>query len=117
MNCRMLAYWVLVTVIALQSVSFVASLSDVHLVDVKHLQSTHSHQHDLQVTNTVELDEHGHAIQDCHHCGHCSGSHTSWLNRHWQEDATLMTSLVVVNTPDTRIRRRAESKYKPPIYS
>ncbi|WP_152614474.1 DUF2946 domain-containing protein [Pseudoalteromonas luteoviolacea] len=117
MNSRIWAYLMLVAVIALQPVSFVTSLSDVHLVDIKHLQSTHSHQFDLQVTNTIELDEHGHAIQDCHHCGHCSGGHTSWLSRYWQEVVTLMPSYVVINTPDTRIRRRAESKYKPPIYS
>ncbi|MBQ4835941.1 MULTISPECIES: hypothetical protein [Pseudoalteromonas] len=117
MSVRIIVNVMLMIVIALQSVSSVASLSDLHLVDAQHLQTTHLHQHNERVTTVVEFDEHGHAIQDCHHCGHCSGSHTSWVTVQPSTNTILKTSLSTFTVPDAQIRKRVESKYKPPILS
>ncbi|WP_063371773.1 hypothetical protein [Pseudoalteromonas luteoviolacea] len=108
---------ILMMVIALQSVSSVASLFELHQVDAMHLQSNHAHQHDEQVTTTVKLDEHGHAIQDCHHCGHCTGSHTSWVNTDGVNNTTFNTSNPIFCVPDRQVRKRIESTFRPPIYS
>jgi len=45
-----------------------------HQLDVEHLQTIHDHETD----HSPQLDNE-HDIEDCHHCGHCSGNHTSWI--------------------------------------
>ncbi|OCQ19820.1 hypothetical protein A7985_18080 [Pseudoalteromonas luteoviolacea] len=112
-----MVYAILTVVVALQSVSSVASLSELNLVDARHLQTNHAHQHDEQVTTTVKLDEHGHAVQDCHHCGHCTGSHTSWVSVESVSNASLDTSGPIFCVTDRRVRKRVESTFRPPIYS
>ncbi|MCF2856191.1 hypothetical protein L1286_01780 [Pseudoalteromonas sp. SMS1] len=117
MNFRALIYAILITVVALQSVLSVASISEFHPVDAKHLQSSHTHQHDEQISTSVKFDEHGHAVQDCHHCGHCSGSHTSWVSFETQTHSSLDISFAIFSAPDRQVRKRIESKFKPPILS
>lgn len=76
--------------IAMQSFVAVANLSDSHQIDSQHLQTTHSHARDdvkqNDLASSVEyqnehldqkIDEHN--ISDCHHCGHCQGSHAQWF--------------------------------------
>ncbi len=62
--------------VALQSFSPIVSATQTHQVDAAHLQTEHSHQNDTQLLGS---DNSEHDIKDCHHCGHCSGSHLSWL--------------------------------------
>ncbi|TQF71553.1 hypothetical protein [Pseudoalteromonas luteoviolacea] len=114
---RIAVYVILMIVIALQSVMSVASMSELQPIDGKHLQASHTHQYDEQLTTSVKLDEHGHAIQDCHHCGHCSGSHTSWVGSELQDYSTLDLSSAIFNVPDRQVRKRIEAKFKPPILS
>jgi len=68
----------LVFSIALQSFFAVANSSENHQIDSQHIQVEHSHD-----TDSVELfgesTDDGHDIKDCHHCGHCQGSHTPWF--------------------------------------
>lgn len=69
----------LVISIVLQSLSSVAfTTSADHQIDLEHLQTQHEHKNDV---NAFEgnVDEAGHNIDDCHHCGHCSTSHLSWI--------------------------------------
>lgn len=64
--------------IVLQSIAPVVSATESHQVDVAHLKTEHSHDQDfVQVQNTQDAGDH--EISDCHHCGHCSGSHLSWV--------------------------------------
>lgn len=64
--------------IALQSLVAVANSNDNHQVDSQHLQTEHSHDAD-KFTLLDESSNDDHNIKDCHHCGHCQGSHTPWL--------------------------------------
>lgn len=49
---------------------------ETHQLDVEHLQVIHDHETD----HFSQLDiGNEHDIDDCHHCGHCSGKHTSWI--------------------------------------
>jgi len=69
----------LIVSIVLQSLTTGASAtSQNHQLDIEHLQTQHDHKSDLKSLNG-DLDEEGHDIKDCHHCGHCSGSHLSWI--------------------------------------
>ncbi len=64
--------------IALQSFAAVADSNENHHLDVQHIQTEHSHDlDDIELFNDSSEGEHN--INDCHHCGHCQGSHTQWL--------------------------------------
>ncbi|NQZ86429.1 MAG: DUF2946 domain-containing protein [Colwellia sp.] len=71
--------FLIVLSIALQSFIAVANSESDHQPDAQHLQTEHSHEIDY-----VEIDEESsvseHNIKDCHHCGHCQGSHTQWFS-------------------------------------
>jgi len=73
--------WISLTIvlsIALQSFVAVADSDKSHQVDATHLQTEHSHDAD-NVNASEHSTESEHSIEDCHHCGHCQGSHTQWL--------------------------------------
>lgn len=81
LNIQMKNTWIsliIVLSIALQSFVAVANSGDNHQVDAQHLQTEHSHELDnSDVFDELANDEH--SIKDCHHCGHCQGSHTPWF--------------------------------------
>lgn len=60
--------------IVLQSFFAVSSNLDLHQLDVEHLQIVHNHE-----ANHSDLNVQEHDLDDCHHCGHCSGNHSSWI--------------------------------------
>ena len=69
----------LIVSIVLQSLTAVASATNEnHQIDVEHIQVKHDHNSD-QIESGKLLDAEGHDVKDCHHCGHCSGSHLSWI--------------------------------------
>ncbi len=70
--------FLIVLSIALQSFIAVANSDDNHQVDSQHLQTQHSHDLD-NIEFFDGSSEDAHDIKDCHHCGHCQGSHTSWF--------------------------------------
>jgi hypothetical protein len=64
--------------IALQSFTAVANVEQIHQVDIKHLQTQHSHDSDIdEFLNDASDNQHN--SKDCHHCGHCQGSHSPWV--------------------------------------
>lgn len=71
--------FMLIISIVLQSFTAVASATtDAHQVDFQHLQTVHDHADDIQLVKQDKAPGE-HDIKDCHHCGHCSGSHLSWV--------------------------------------
>lgn len=102
--------------IILQSIAPVVSATESHQVDVEHLKTEHSHEQDLtkfEINNNEALDNH--EISDCHHCGHCSGSHLSWV--FWKNVisplATASSSADSFLSPPPRARK--EPTLRPPI--
>ena len=68
----------MIMLILLQSFSAVATLADIHIFDSEHLKTEHihaldNHRSSEQLAQTTENGQHNEA--DCHHCGHCNGSH------------------------------------------
>lgn len=69
----------LVLSIASQSFAAVVNLEPPHQVDVSHLQTTHDHASDTEHSSSAtQADEHN--SNDCHHCGHCQGTHLQWFS-------------------------------------
>ncbi|MEI6894980.1 MAG: DUF2946 domain-containing protein [Colwellia sp.] len=70
--------FLLILSIALQSFVAVANSDENHQVDIQHIQTEHSHDVDnIEYFDGASEEEHN--IEDCHHCGHCQGSHTQWF--------------------------------------
>lgn len=74
MNTNVALKILLLISIALQSFIAVSASTETHQLDVEHLQIIHDHGNDH-----VSQNDEGHDIDDCHHCGHCSGNHTYWI--------------------------------------
>jgi len=86
----------LVISIVLQSITGVVSATPGnHQIDIEHLQTQHNHQNDINLDD-ISKDDQGHDVKDCHHCGHCSGSHLSWISVH-----SLSSTLHFLNTNKT----------------
>lgn len=76
--------------IILQSFVSVASSIDTHNDGIEHLQTVHIH---AEINTLEETDQAGHDIKDCHHCGHCSGSHLTWVF------TKISTKIATINSP------------------
>lgn len=84
-------FWIgflIVLSIALQSFVAMANSNENHQIDSQHLQTEHSHDMD-NVELLDESSDDDHNIKDCHHCGHCQGSHTSWFVNLKSSDSIL----------------------------
>ena len=76
MNTNIALKILLIILIVLQSFVAVSESMETHQLDVEHLQTIHDHEAD----HVLQLDsDNEHDTEDCHHCGHCSGNHTSWI--------------------------------------
>jgi hypothetical protein len=79
--------YLLIMLIIFQSFSAVANSLDYHSIDTQHLSEVHEHQvHDNTKTKSSQQNadlsasnDTSHNPADCHHCGHCNGSHLSFL--------------------------------------
>lgn len=114
--------------IALQSVSAIASASKTHQIDIEHLQTEHVHaehrnaeHRNAEQANTKQYssatqlyDEDGHDIKDCHHCGHCSGSHLSWYISKPTYQLPFELALNDYSQTDSYTIHRHEAQFKPP---
>lgn len=98
MNISKLTSHIMILLMLFQSFSAVASSLDFHVVDPQHMQHEHDHNEHVQNAlsdfqadvgsiknaNTYSLDSHEsgdehHNPSDCHHCGHCNGTHAQWV--------------------------------------
>lgn len=111
--------FLLACVIVLQSFTAIESQELSSQLDSQHFTTEHQHsakgaEHEVD-SHGHEVDEHGHPVSDCHHCGHCSGSHTLWsLVKHKLSLATHFNEAqyAALNAQPKAI---ASNHYRPPI--
>ncbi|GAA6182758.1 hypothetical protein [Aliiglaciecola sp. NS0011-25] len=125
-NLRVTSY-LLISLILFQSFSAVAKSIDFHTIDSEHLSEVHEHQvgdntatdktqillnSNIQANVDNSLIEVPHNPADCHHCGHCQGSHAQWLGNDVSiELASIHPSSgfyylsIVVDAPVTQLLR------------
>lgn len=82
MNINRFPAHIMIMLILLQSFSAVAKFADIHIFDTQHIKTEHIHALDDHLSSerlaqTAEKEQHNHA--DCHHCGHCNGSHVQFV--------------------------------------
>ena len=115
MNLNVVLKMLLVVSIVLQSLTAVVSAtSENHQIDIEHLQTQHDHDDDRNVLND-NTDDEQHDVKDCHHCGHCSGSHLSWI---LVSNSNVDGKLNIINkTPYQFDQTKAflEAIHRPPI--
>jgi len=106
---------ILVLLIALQSYAAVANSDENHLVDSQHIQTEHSHDND-DIELSDESSDSEHNINDCHHCGHCQGTHTQWVANN---KSTLSTPKFIITNQyfytDDLNKVFTEEPIRPPI--
>jgi hypothetical protein len=89
---RFVNYFTIILIL-LQSFSTVANSLDFHANDPQHLQQEHQHSDDHinnadNVTIADQLNDNKsptanqHNPADCHHCGHCNGTHVQWVGHY-----------------------------------
>ncbi len=86
--------YLLISLILFQSFSAVANTLDSHTVDSQHLNEIHEHQlgdniatehAQVQLKSSEQPDADNVPVDksqnpaDCHHCGHCHGTHAQWI--------------------------------------
>jgi hypothetical protein len=105
----------LIVSIVLQSITAVASAtSQSHQIDIEHLQTQHDHSDDLS-NNAEEIGEDDHDIKDCHHCGHCSGSHLSWILISNSNSATKLYNNNLIPYQFDQTKEFLDAILRPPI--
>jgi hypothetical protein len=70
-------------------------------MDTKHLQQTHQHSVDDKTPSTPlqQVDDKNdtavnqHNPADCHHCGHCHGTHVQWVTQQHSQKILLVAQV------------------------
>lgn len=103
----------LMLLIATQSAFANATSTPPHQIDSTHLQASHSHTNDALNINTDTQSTHD--ISDCHHCGHCSGSHVNWFMAAHLSVLPPYGAHTLPATPKLAKRSFIEPNFRPPI--
>lgn len=123
-NMRVTSY-LLISLILFQSFSAVANSLDFHTITSQHLNEVHENQlvdnaasektkiHiKLNVQAETSTADILHNPVDCHHCGHCHGTHAQWLGNTNSIELDSVTTYhgyyylsKVIDTPVTQLLR------------
>lgn len=114
MNNQFLINILLLLSIVLQSFVAIGSPTENHTIDIEHLKTTHHHSDDLTINNITD-DAEQHDISDCHHCGHCSGTHLSLILVKYITNHTKLTSALAIPHQSTFPEDILETSFRPPI--
>lgn len=111
-----------ILLILFQSFSAVANSLDFHTIDTEHLQQTHQHSVNKKTSSTplqqvdnendIAVDQHNPA--DCHHCGHCHGSHVQWVTQQHSQKILLVAQLHQFFYLKTMIDGQVSQLLRPP---
>jgi len=106
----------LIVSIVLQSITAVASAtSQSHQIDIEHIQTQHDHQSDFKIFDDNSDEKAGHDIKDCHHCGHCSGSHLSWILINNINNSTKLFTYTNIPYQFNQTKEFLDAILRPPI--
>lgn len=100
--------------IAMQLQAPIASATENHQLDIEHLQVQHSHDQDIKYLQKL-VDDEGHEVTDCHHCGHCSGNHLSWTMAKALTGDLNIVSIDVIPYIYGHSSAPIEARLRPPI--
>lgn len=120
MNIKQFPAYIMIVLILLQSFSAVAKIANVHIVDSEHIKTEHVHALDDHISSEqlaqASTDDDQHNPADCHHCGHCNGSHVQFAthiyisrNLDFKSSQLFDYLKVVIEAPPSRLLRPPKS--------
>jgi len=120
MNIKQIPAYIMIMLILLQSFSAVAKVADIHIVDSEHIKTEHVHALDDHIPSEqltqASADNDQHNPADCHHCGHCNGSHVQFAthnyisrNLDFKSSQIFDYLKVVIEAPLSRLLRPPKS--------
>ena len=119
-NLKRISY-IVISLILFQSFSAVANSLDFHAVDIQHLQHEHKHSEHEQVQSELSANETSdkvstehHNPADCHHCGHCHGTHAQWVSQSHINSLKTVVSVHNFNYLDAVIDAPINRLLRPP---
>lgn len=105
----------IVAAIVLQSFSPIVFAQDFHQVDVEHLRVEHSHQDDRVFSLDNQNNDKQHNIEDCHHCGHCAGTHLTYVVLQHNYSILESISQSILDSLKTLPKDYIDPAIRPPI--
>ena len=113
---RVLVISLLMLSVLCQSLLAVAQSMDLHTFDAEHVQTPHDHSQDTKPSGEQHVaDDSGHNVADCHHCGHCSGTHLNWLSGNWVTPTASFTDSLAPQLTADNLPLRVREFLRPPI--
>ena len=119
-NLKRISY-IVISLILFQSFSAVANSLDFHAIDIQHLQHEHKHSEHEQVQSELSANETSdkvstehHNPADCHHCGHCHGTHAQWVSQSHINSLKTVVSVRNFNYLDAVIDAPINRLLRPP---
>ncbi|MDP2561234.1 hypothetical protein [Psychrobium sp. 1_MG-2023] len=106
--------------IVLQSFNIVVDSGAAHQLDTAHLATEHNHAThqsefvDLPASHASGSTEQ-HDSSDCHHCGHCSGSHLTWVTSKAIARFNPLLTPEIYPNPTFYLSSLSETAFRPPI--
>ncbi len=108
--------YLLVLLIAVQSVANVGDIHTSHQSGTEHVEFNHSHQSPADL-NDYELDKRGQLSFDCHHCCHCHSHSTIFLTGAFSH----LSAIFLINAKGDYFANLTcgipPSLFRPPIHS
>lgn len=115
--------YIMIMLILFQSFSAVANSLDFHAIDTQHLEHEHDHaehRSDAPVSAVIDVSEDDaaghHNPADCHHCGHCHGTHAQWVGHHSINNLNEVMSSHNFNYLDAVLDAPINRLLRPPKY-
>ncbi|APD86582.1 hypothetical protein ACI7YQ_11250 [Alteromonas marina] len=119
-NLKRISY-IMISLILFQSFSAVANSLDFHAIDTQHLQHEHKHSEHEQVQSDLsakatsdKVSTEHHNPADCHHCGHCHGTHAQWVSQNHINILKTVVSIHNFNYLDAVIDAPINRLLRPP---
>ena len=111
--------WLMIILIATQSVWSMADAHSAHQSGLEHLEFDHvelEHRHDdhAQMTEQNNASSNNQAGFDCHHCCHCHGAHSSFINSLYSSNAIFGQSPQHSFTNQLELAQQPNGFYRPP---
>lgn len=116
--------WLMIILIATQSVWSMADAHSTHQSGFEHLEFEHlefaheefEHQHDdhAQMTEQDKTSANNQTGFDCHHCCHCHGAHSSFITSLYSSNAIFGQSPQHSFTNQLELAQQPNAFFRPP---
>lgn len=107
--------WLMIILIATQSVWSMADAHSTHQSGLEHLEFEHQHGDDhAQMVEQDNASSNNQSAFDCHHCCHCHGAHSSFITSLYSSNTLFGQSPQHSFTHQLELTQQPNGFYRPP---